>query len=140
MQDADTLLAMFSGQIERRDGEAVISVPHRELDLGGLAVGDSYRVAVLPHSNSDVDTTAVSNTTKRQQESSSSDPPVKEGEQHEIEIEDTGEQGDGIGRVGPGYIVFVPETSIGDRVTVEITQARENFAFAEVIEDEPITG
>lgn len=69
----------------------------------------------------------------------SSEPPVEEGELREVEIEDTGEKGDGIARVGPGYVVFVSDTKVGDRVTVRITQARDNFAFAEVVEAEPVS-
>jgi predicted RNA-binding protein with TRAM domain len=60
--------------------------------------------------------------------------PVKEGDIVEVEIENLGDQGDGIARVGPGYVVIVPETSRGERVSVEITEARENVAFAEVLE------
>ncbi|OYR81860.1 deoxyribonuclease, partial [Halorubrum sp. E3] len=46
-----------------------------------------------------------------------------------------GDQGDGIAKVERGYVVIVPETSVGDRVTVEIQQVRENVAFADVVDD-----
>lgn len=140
MPKVDTLLTMFSGQIEQDEGDAVIAVPDRELDVGELVAGDSYRVAILAQSNQATETTDIKATGKLQREHVSSETPVAEGEQLEVEIEDTGEQGDGIARVGPGYIVFVPDTTIGDHVTVEITQVRENFAFAAVVEEEPIAG
>jgi predicted RNA-binding protein with TRAM domain len=60
--------------------------------------------------------------------------PVEEGEERTVEIEDIGEQGDGITRVERGFVVIVPDTEQGERVTVEITDVRENVAFAEVVE------
>ena len=47
-----------------------------------------------------------------------------------------GDQGDGIARVDRGYVVFVPDTELGDRVTVRITETRENVAFSEVVKRE----
>lgn len=61
-------------------------------------------------------------------------PPVEEGNRREVEIENLGDQGDGIAKVERGYVVIVPETNIGDRVTVEIQQVRENVAFADVVD------
>jgi predicted RNA-binding protein with TRAM domain len=71
---------------------------------------------------------------ERMSEQGVREPPVEKGETVEVEVEDIGEQGDGIARIGPGYIVFVPGADIGDRITVEINQVRENFAFGEVVE------
>jgi predicted RNA-binding protein with TRAM domain len=61
-------------------------------------------------------------------------PPVEEGEQRTVEIEDIGDQGDGITRVERGFVVIVSDTDQGERVTIEITDIRENVAFAEVVE------
>lgn len=61
-------------------------------------------------------------------------PPVTEGETIELQIEDVGDQGDGLARVGPGYVVFVPDTEVGQQPLVRVTTVRENFAFAEVVE------
>lgn len=60
--------------------------------------------------------------------------PVDEVEQREVEIEDTGDQGDGITRVERGFVVIVPETELGDHVIIETTDIRQNVAFAEVVE------
>ena len=54
----------------------------------------------------------------------------------EVTIETIGDQGDGIAKVERGYVVIVPEAEPGDEVTVEITQARENLAFAQVRDEE----
>ncbi|MGZ4949734.1 MAG: TRAM domain-containing protein, partial [Halobacteriota archaeon] len=42
---------------------------------------------------------------------SSNDSPVKVGETHDVKIEDTARQGDGIARIS-GLVVFVPNTKI----------------------------
>ncbi len=62
------------------------------------------------------------------------EPPVEEGETREVEIEDIGEQGDGITRVERGFVVIVPDTKESERVNIEITNVRQNVAFAEVVE------
>jgi len=58
---------------------------------------------------------------------------VDNGDLVDIEIDSLGDKGDGIGRVGPGYVVIVPDTDVGERVNVRITEAKENVAFAEVV-------
>lgn len=131
---------MFSAEIEERSGEAVVALAERELELGDLTVGETYRIAVLSRSETKSGTTESAPTHERRRTQETSEPPVERGEHREFEIEDTGDKGDGIARVGPGYVVFVPDTEVGDRVTVEITQVRENFAFAEVVEAEPVSG
>lgn len=143
MRVSDDLFTVFSAEIEFRDGMPVVDVPERELSVGNLEAGESYRIAVLPQttSRSDDGTTSSTSTSPSGHGTSrgASNPPVEEGETLEVEIEDVGDQGDGIARIGPGYIVFVPDTVIGDRVTITITQARDNFAFAEVLEHEPVS-
>lgn len=136
----ESLQTVFSGQIEERDGGAVIPVPERELRFGELAVGDTYRIAVL--SKPEGGEPATEQTTAGQPRHSPDDTgrPVAVGDVHEVEIEELGDQGDGIARVGPGFVVFVPDTKVGDRVTVEISRVRENFGIAEVVEEEPIKG
>jgi predicted RNA-binding protein with TRAM domain len=51
-----------------------------------------------------------------------------------VDIEDIGDQGDGVTRVERGFVVIVPDTKQGERVTIEITDVRQNVAFADVIE------
>ncbi len=58
--------------------------------------------------------------------------PIKEGEEYEVKIEDVGKEGDGITRI-EGFVVFVPETKVGDEVKVRITSVRRRFAFAEKV-------
>lgn len=99
------------------------------MDIGELVEDEVYRIGVIETRETD-----------RQNRHSDSDtanehrePPVDEGDILDVEIEDVGDKGDGIARVGPGYIVFVPETEVGERVEVELTEVRENMAFADVV-------
>lgn len=132
MELSDQLRCLFTAEVERRDGSYVVEIPENEIELDTVESGSIYRVAIL----SEVEGTdeAPSPSTRPQGQRTTSAPPVSVGETVEVEIEDIGEQGDGIARIGPGYIVFVPDTEIGDRVTIEINDARENFAFGEVVE------
>jgi predicted RNA-binding protein with TRAM domain len=65
--------------------------------------------------------------------SSTSTAPVEEGETHHVEIEELGEEGDGIAYV-EGFVVVVPDTEITEAVDVEIGTVRDSFAVAEVVE------
>ena len=126
MEITEDLLCLFSAEIEQRGTDTVIRVPAEELDLGELAVGETYRVAVLSQSKQSRPTP--------QPRPTASQPPVEEGETIDVEVESIGDQGDGIARVDRGYVIIVPDTDVGDRVTVEVTTVKENMAFAEVLE------
>lgn len=133
MEIPDQLRTLFSGQIDKQDGAYVVEVPDKEFELGDLQHGETYRVALLqPPAAAGTD--ATEDDTEPTRERDHSDPPVEEGEQRTVEIEDLGEQGDGITRVERGFVVIVPDTEQGERVTVEITDVRENVAFADVVE------
>lgn len=130
----DEPICLFSAEIERRDGSFVVEVPASEVDLGAVAPGDLYRAALFPPARA-VDSMTTGSTAAdrgRSGASGGSAPPVQEGDRCRVTIEDLGEQGDGLARIGPGYVVFVPGTTVGEEVNVEITDARENFAFAEI--------
>ena len=42
----------------------------------------------------------------------------------------------GIGRVERGYVIIVSDTELGDQVVIEVTNVRQNVAFANVIEQQ----
>ncbi|MFB6134768.1 MAG: TRAM domain-containing protein, partial [Halanaeroarchaeum sp.] len=123
----DNLLAVFSAEIQRSNGEYVISIPERELDLGELESGSIYRFGVMRPTRD-----GRSGSAAREEERSG--PPVDEGDVMEVEIDSKGEEGDGIAYVEGGYVVFVPNTTIGERVTVEIVSVGPRFARAEPVE------
>jgi predicted RNA-binding protein with TRAM domain len=166
MEPSDPL-CLFTGRVERRDNEYIITIPEHEIDLGTIASEGTYRMGMYPAvaQSGTADTTDSANTDQRpsgrfaRSESSSArstssvmsatpetasgpdgagdGPPVNEGETLRLEIEDVGDQGDGIARVGPGYVVFVPDTEIGQEPLVRVTTVHETFAFAEIVEEEP---
>ena len=131
MEISEELRCLFSGKVEERDGSYVVEVPEQEISLGELQADETYRVAVLPSP----ETNEAKNTgTDPQPERTPQTPPIEEGEQRTVEIEDIGDQGDGITRVERGFVVIVPDTKQSERVTIEITDVQENVAFAEVVE------
>ncbi|MCD6559422.1 deoxyribonuclease [Thermococci archaeon] len=58
--------------------------------------------------------------------------PVKVGERYTVKIESLGNSGDGIARV-KGFVIFVPNTKVGDEVEIVINSVKRKFAFGEVI-------
>ncbi|WP_292460455.1 TRAM domain-containing protein [Methanothermococcus sp.] len=56
--------------------------------------------------------------------------PVVEGKEYDVTIEDVGRGGDGIARI-EGFVIFVPNTTKGETLTVKITSVKQKFAFAE---------
>ncbi len=60
--------------------------------------------------------------------------PVEEGKEYTVTISDIGSQGDGIARV-EGFVVFVPETKVGQTVKIKITRVGGKSAFAKVVEE-----
>ncbi len=58
--------------------------------------------------------------------------PVSEGEELEVKIQSVGGKGDGLARV-EGFVLFVPETKVGDHVRVRIKRLSEKAAWAEVV-------
>lgn len=125
MEISDDVLCLFTADIEERNDSYVIEVPEREIDLGRIDAEDVVRVAVLGSERE-----GIHSTEDTDYESS---PPVEEGEERIVEIENIGDQGDGIARVERGYVLIVPDTETGERVTVQITEVSENVAFAEVV-------
>jgi hypothetical protein len=47
MKISEELECLFSAAIEEQDGSYVIDVPERELQLGDLQEGETYRVALV---------------------------------------------------------------------------------------------
>lgn len=130
---SDNLLCLFSARVEEKSDKYVIEVPRREIEAETVSPNESYRVALLDHLDDDEQPQSSSTAPDQPQ------PPVEIGETRYLEIEDLGKQGDGIARVERGYVIIVPNTDVGDRVKVEITEVKPNFAVAEVIEPEPVS-
>lgn len=139
---SETLQCLFTAAVEEDGDKYIINVPRREIDLGKLSPGETYRVAMLPGVESRRSTETEGSPDSEASVSEDFDPeeppepPVSEGETRRVEIEALGEQGDGIAKIERGYVVIVPGTSPGDEVLVEIDTVRTNVSFAEPVRGE----
>jgi predicted RNA-binding protein with TRAM domain len=133
MEIPQRLRCLFSATVEDQDDSYVIRIPTDEIQLGSIQQDETVRVAVLP-SQTQSSTDEEINKSRQEPQQDSPKPPVEEGETRTVEIEDIGDQGDGLTRVERGFVVIVPDTDQGERVTVEVTDVQENVAFATVVE------
>ncbi|MCU4801024.1 TRAM domain-containing protein [Halobacteria archaeon HArc-gm2] len=132
MEISEKLLCLFSAEVSEDGDSYVVEVPRREVDTGSIQPGETYRVALIAADESE-ETSEDGGTTTAPTEPQ---PPVEGGEIRYVEIEDIGKQGDGIARVERGYVIIVPDAEIGERVKVEISEVKSNFAVGEIIDEE----
>jgi predicted RNA-binding protein with TRAM domain len=132
MQIPDNLLCLFSARVNEQRGSYVLEVPKEEVTTGDIQMGGVHRVAVFA-----ADTTDDTLSTHEEIQNRESLAPVEKGDQRTVDIEDIGDQGDGIARTDRGYVLVVPDTVQGERVTVEVTDVSESVGFADVIERKP---
>ncbi|MDB2224821.1 TRAM domain-containing protein [Halorubrum ezzemoulense] len=154
----DSLACLYTGRVESRGDDYVVTVPASEIEHGSVSVGETYRIAVLDRSDGEpsaaADDGAASSVPDADADASGPpsdggdrptsrgaagavqpDPPVSEGEVREVTIETLGDKGDGIAKIERGYVVIVPDAEPGEEPTVEITSVRENVSFANVVEE-----
>ena len=127
------LLCLYTAEIDSSGDTHTLEVPKHEVKKGSLDPNETARVAVFSTTASASKSDSPSNAQSESRSHYSEPPPVDDGDLVDIEIDSLGDQGDGIGRVGPGYVVIVPDTDVGERVNVRITETKENVAFAEVV-------
>lgn len=131
MEIPEQLQCLFSTQMTEQDGTYWIEVPEQEIDLDQLSTDQTYRVAVLDTAS---DAESEEGATESADDRGHPKPPVEEGETRTVDIEDIGNQGDGITRVERGFVVIVPDTEQGERVRIEIADVQQTVAFADVVE------
>lgn len=137
----ESLQAVFSANIEKRNGKHIVSVPSQEITHDSITPGKTYRVAILEptdSSESSSESQELSELAAQHSEPKSTErrtPPVEKGEIREVVVESLGKQGDGIARVERGFVVIIPGTEPGDEPTVEIKKVRKNVAFASVVDN-----
>lgn len=131
MEISEKLLCLFSADVTAEDDRYVVEIPRREIETGSVDSGETYRVAIISGDEETVDEQSTTETPPTEPQ-----PPVENGEIRYVEIEDIGKQGDGIARVERGYVIIVPGADVGDRVKVEITEVKSNFAVGEIIEED----
>jgi predicted RNA-binding protein with TRAM domain len=125
---SNKLLCLFSADVSEHEGRHVVEIPRREIETGSVEPGDTYRVALISAEGE-----AASETD--QPAPDEPQPPVEPGEMRYVEIEDIGKQGDGIARVERGYVIIVPDTDVGERVKIEVTEVKSNFAVGEALSE-----
>ncbi|MCU4717074.1 TRAM domain-containing protein [Halapricum hydrolyticum] len=130
MEISDKLLCLFSADVSAEDDRYVIEVPRREIETGSVEPDGTYRVALIAAEDDEEAESTSSGAPSEPQ------PPVENGEIRYVEIEDIGKQGDGIARVERGYVIIVPGAEVGNRVKVEISEVKSNFAVGEIIEED----
>ncbi len=130
MNIPEELTCLFSAEVEAKDDSYVIEIPKNEIENGDVNPAHDHQVAVVSLSTDSNDTTEHRSETSQ----ASEQPPVTEGETRIIEIDDLGDQGDGLTRVERGYVIIVANTEKGERVRIKIDTVRENVAFANVVE------
>jgi predicted RNA-binding protein with TRAM domain len=153
----DSLACLYTGRVESRGDDYVVTVPASEIEHGSVSVGETYRIAVLDRagpdegSATDADAASVPDangssggtpsddgqrpTSRGAAGAVQPDPPVSEGEVRDVTIETLGDKGDGIAKIERGYVVIVPDAEPGEEPTVEITSVRENVSFANVVDE-----
>jgi predicted RNA-binding protein with TRAM domain len=132
---SNKLLCLFSANVSADGDRYVVEVPRREIDTGAIEPGGTYRVALIAAEEAEAGEGGESEAVE-ERPPSEPQPPVEPGEFRYVEIEDIGKQGDGIARVERGYVIIVPDAEIGERVKVEITEVKSNFAVGEIVEED----
>ncbi|WP_049980687.1 TRAM domain-containing protein [Halolamina rubra] len=135
MEISDELLCLFSATVREEGDRYVVEVPKREIERGSLESGDTYRVALIDGDGDDGAAAATNSTSQRTGGEGEPQPPVEKGEVRYVEVEDIGKQGDGIARVERGYVIIVPGADVGERVKIEVSEVKSNFAVGEIIEE-----
>ena len=142
MEIPEQLACLYTAELTETEDSYTFTVPATEVEEGSVTPGETIRVAVLADndvgdgSDSPDDTTEETASTAQSETSTASqpEPPVSEGETRVVEIQDVGDQGDGITRVERGFVVIIPETDEGETVEIRIETVRPNVAFGTVID------
>lgn len=130
MEISDKLLCLFNADVSETDDTYTVEVPRHEVETGSIEPGETYRVALISREPIESDARGSGS----DQPSSEPQPPVDVGEMRYVEVEDIGKQGDGIARVERGYVIIVPGAEVGERVKVEVSEVKSNFAVGEIID------
>ena len=136
MEISDDLTCLYSATVDEQSDSYVIEVPKVEVEEGFVDSSQVYKIALMSTrsrpSPDEADSTATD--TDTDQDVDQQGPPVSVGEHRIVEIDEMGDQGDGLTRVERGFVVIVPETEVGERVRIQIRHVRETVAFADVVE------
>ena len=133
MNQSNDMLCMFAAQVtEDESGDGyVLEVPANEVEYGSLNEGDTVQVMLTEQGSTGAGGGNRNDTYNDSTQNQT--PPVDENDVlEEMEIVSLGDQGDGITRTEEGYVIVVPNSSVGDVLDVKITQVNENYAKADI--------
>jgi len=159
MEIPSDLAVLFAGSIHEQNSEYHVSVPKQQIDNGALDADKQYRIALIETDQSASSQQSSQQSSKQssrrsehrssqgnspppssqsrakgnRQFASDGNPPVEEGDQITVEIESTGDKGDGIAKVEGGYVIVVENGEVGEELTVRIDAVKPNYAFADVV-------
>ena len=134
MEISEELTCLYSATVDEQGSSYVIEVPKAEVEEGFVDSSRAYKIALMSTKSRSSPDEADSTATDTDQAVDHQGPPVSVGEQRIVEIDEMGDQGDGLTRVERGYVVIVPETEVDERVRIEIRHVNETVAFADVVE------
>ena len=58
--------------------------------------------------------------------------PVEEGKEYDVTIDARGAKGDGIAHI-EGFVIFIANAEVGEKVRVKVTTVKRTFALGEKI-------
>jgi predicted RNA-binding protein with TRAM domain len=58
--------------------------------------------------------------------------PVEMGKEYDVQVIERSDRGDGIAKI-QGFIIFVKNGKVGDKVKVKVTSVGNRFAIAEIV-------
>jgi predicted RNA-binding protein with TRAM domain len=131
---SEQLTSLFAAEVEEQDQSYVIEIPRAEVEEGFVDASQAYKITLLSKTTESPTDETNSARSDTESDANQSGPPVSVGEQRVVEIDEIGDQGDGLTRVERGYVVIVPETEVGERVRIQIRHVRETVGFADVVE------
>ena len=131
----DSPSCIYTARLERVGDRYVVEIPSREIELGSLSPGDVCQVTVDLLEEGSPDESTTGSATDRTDGSDGPDQPVSVGDRLTVQIDDMGQQGDGIARVGEGYVLIVPGSDVDDEVDVEVQHTNPTYGFAEILEE-----
>ena len=134
MEISEELTCLYSATVDEQGGSYVIEVPKAEVEEGFVDSSQIYKIALVSTKSRLSLDEADSTATDTGQDVDQQGPPVSVGEHRIVEIDEMGDQGDGLARVERGFVVIVPETEVGERVRIQIEHINETVAFADVVE------
>ena len=126
--------------IQQRNGQYYIQIPSEHIESGSLDQSKQYRIALIDTVDSSQTESQYLDRHSDESDSSNFDqgqrdqPPVSEGDVLTVEVDSTGEKGDGIAHVAGGYVVVVEGGTVGEEITVRIDTVKRNYSFATIID------